>query len=369
MSEEANPSGCIVPSSRLKGTLSPVSLRAGLASPPLVSILIPAYNAEKWVGQAIQSALTQTWPNKEIIVVNDGSGDQTLEAASPFESRCCKVVSQENRGASSARNRALSLAQGDFIQWLDADDLLAPDKIERQLQRLEPNPNTRILLSSAFCRFYHRTANAKFLCNSLCRDLDPLEFMLIQFRENLWMNPSAWLVSRTLTQIAGPWDETLTLNDDGEYFGRVVLSSERILFVPEARSYKRIGIPGSLSGRTTPQACRSQFQSMMSTILRVLEREDSERVRESCLMLLQRLLIFFYPEKRGLMDEMYELARSLGGSLAPPRLEWRYWLIQKVFGWGSAKKVKYFLPNTRRVIGKNLDRMLETLLPYLHRLM
>src|SRR2546425_6261438 len=103
---------------------------------PLVSILIPAYNAEPWIADTIRSALAQTWPRKEIIVVDDGSRDQTLSIARQFASKNVSVVTQENQGASAARNRALALSQGKFIQWLDADDLIAPDKIAKQVEAL-----------------------------------------------------------------------------------------------------------------------------------------------------------------------------------------------------------------------------------------
>src|SRR5277367_2921044 len=97
---------------------------------PLVSIVIPAYNAEKWIADTLRSAIAQTWPYKEIIVVDDGSTDRTVEVARRFASKQVVVVSKENHGAAAARNDALRLSQGDYIQWLDADDILAPDKIE-----------------------------------------------------------------------------------------------------------------------------------------------------------------------------------------------------------------------------------------------
>src|SRR5262245_53234733 len=100
---------------------------------PRVSILIPAYNAGVWIAESIRSALAQTWENKEIIVVDDGSSDDTLRLARRFESAAVLVVSQANQGAAAARNKAFSLCQGDYIQWLDADDLLETDKIERQM--------------------------------------------------------------------------------------------------------------------------------------------------------------------------------------------------------------------------------------------
>src|SRR4029077_11939861 len=99
----------------------------------LVSILIPAYNAEEWIAESLQSAIAQTWPHMEIIVVDDGSRDRTAEVARRFASKQLVIVSTQNQGVAAALNHAYRLCQGDYIQVLAADDLLAPDKIERQL--------------------------------------------------------------------------------------------------------------------------------------------------------------------------------------------------------------------------------------------
>src|SRR6267378_3785357 len=104
---------------------------------PLVSILIPAYNAERWVDDTIRSALAQTWPRKEIIIVDDGSRDQTLSIARQFASKNVFIATQQNQGVCAARNKAIELCQGDYIQWLDADDLLGPDKIAKQMEAAE----------------------------------------------------------------------------------------------------------------------------------------------------------------------------------------------------------------------------------------
>lgn len=326
---------------------------------PLASILIPAFNSEKWISDAIRSALAQTWANKEVIVVDDGSRDQTFVVAKEFESRQCKVITQKNRGASATRNTALSLAQGDFIQWLDADDLLAPDKIERQIKRVHGDPNTRTLLSSSFSKFVNQYQKGEFIPDGLWQDLSPLEFMLIKFRDNLWMNPSAWLVSRRLTSAAGLWDERLSLDDDGEYFCRVVLASEMVIFVPDARSYKRIGNFG-LSSRISRAACFSLFTSMRLSIERVLAVKDSERVRKICMALLQRWFIYFYPEKVELVSEMGRLARFLGGELQIPQLGWKYSLVRHFFGWKAAKEASRLLPRIRLLMVKKLDMLQST---------
>ena len=124
---------------------------------PLVSILIPAYNAESTIAATLRSAVAQTWERKEIIIVDDGSTDGTFEVARQFESQSVSVLRQNNQGAAAARNTAFSLCHGDYIQWLDADDLLAPTKIERQLTSLRETDSERVLLSSPMARFYYRT--------------------------------------------------------------------------------------------------------------------------------------------------------------------------------------------------------------------
>src|SRR5678815_984429 len=102
------------------------------ALPPLVSILIPCYNAERWIRQCIESALDQTYPNKEVIVVDDGSKDASLEVIKSFGDRI-RWETGPNRGGNAARNRLLQLAKGEWLQYLDADDYLLPEKISRQM--------------------------------------------------------------------------------------------------------------------------------------------------------------------------------------------------------------------------------------------
>src|ERR1700733_5965707 len=114
---------------------------------PLVSILIPAYNAERWIPFTLQSAVDQTWRRKEIIVINDGSTDGTAEIAKGFRSHGVSVVTTKNQGLSAAVNYGLRICQGDYIQELDANDILAPEKIEKQLPALHENDGKLTALS------------------------------------------------------------------------------------------------------------------------------------------------------------------------------------------------------------------------------
>jgi len=319
---------------------------------PLVSILIPAYNAEKWIRDTINSALCQTWPNKEIIVVDDGSIDNTLSIAISMESEIVKVVSQKNRGASFARNKALELSKGDYIQWLDADDLLHPDKIIQQVRVAEKDNNPLILYSSSFGTFYSRIQNAEIQPNKLWKDLSPIEWMITKFSYRSWMSVVSWLISRNLCDVAGCWDETLTLDDDGEYICRIVSASEKIKFVPEAICYYRIGNTNSLSGlNMTERRLASQYMSIVKQISYLIRLEDSERTRLSCLIHMQNHYIKFYPENHELIVKLNDLANKLGGTLVPPILKLKYRTLQLIFGWGIAKyalfgvmpKIKYLL--------------------------
>ena len=118
------------------------------------------------------SALEQTWANTEIIVVDDGSRDQTFAVAWQFQSKRVRVVRQENQGAAAARNRCFSLSQGEYIQWLDADDLLGPDKIFRQMAVRNQGISNRTPLSAGWARFVYRPNRARnrglLPCGAIC---------------------------------------------------------------------------------------------------------------------------------------------------------------------------------------------------------
>lgn len=326
---------------------------------PLVSILIPAHNAEKWLGEAISSALGQAWARKEIIIVDDGSRDGTLAVARKYESTTVKIVTQENQGACNARNRALTLAQGDYIQWLDADDILSPDKISNQLNRSNCSPADRAMLTAAFGTFFFRREKAIFIPNSLWQDLEPTEWIIRKFTDNVWFNPTTWLVSRKLTELAGPWDERLTSSgdDDGEYVCRVVSLSERVLFVPDAKCYYRVGNVGSLNWQST-KSLEPLLLSLSLSINHLRILEDSERTRAAGVQLFQWWLAYFYLDREGTLIKINTLASKLGGNLAPLDLGWKYNWIQKIFGWQTAMAAMSKWRKSKMLLLKNWDKLL-----------
>src|SRR5262245_16288903 len=145
---------------------------------PLVSILIPAYNAQRTIAQTLRSAIGQQWRNKEIIVVDDGSTDGTCAVVQSFASHGVTLVRQRNQGAAEARNTAFAHSRGDYIQWLDADDLLGPDKIKLQIEALRAQPSQQLIASGPWARFFHRLSRARFVPSALWNDLPPREWLL-----------------------------------------------------------------------------------------------------------------------------------------------------------------------------------------------
>jgi glycosyltransferase involved in cell wall biosynthesis len=322
---------------------------------PLVSILIPAYNAENTIACTLESAIAQTWQRKEIIVVDDGSTDRTAEVVQQFKD--VKLVSTENQGLSGAQNNAFPLSQGDYIQYLDADDLLAPDKIERQLAALGEFDSRRILLSSPWAPFYYRIRHARFVRNSLWQDLSPVDWLSRKMRENLHMQNATWLVSRQ--KAAGPWDTRLQFDQDGEYFCRVLLASEGTRFVPGTGIYYRASGANSVSFIGNSDKKKDSLLLTMKLHIQYLRSlEDSERVRKASLAYIQTWYRNFYPERPDLMQEAQQLAASLGGRLSLPKVSWKYAWIQRLFGFAVAKRASQRWNHYKSSVMRSWDKAL-----------
>ena len=327
---------------------------------PLVSILIPAYNAETWIAEAIQSAVAQTWPQKEIIVINDGSTDRTAEIARRFASKHLTVLSTSNRGLSAAVNHGYRQCQGDFIQELDADDLLAPDKIGRQLAALRKGDSPRILLSCPWAPFFHRTSSARFVHTSLCQDLSPVEWFLRAMGGNLHMQNATWLVSRELADAAGSWDERLHYDQDGEYFARVIVASESTRFVPGTGIFYRLSPSSRVSYIGNSDLKKdSLLRSLKLHIQYLRSLEESERVRKVCVNYLQTWYGALYPERPDILAEMEALAGQLGGRLTLPRLCWKYAWMEPLFGRKAAKSAQNYLANFKASSMRQIDKTIN----------
>ncbi|HEY0863715.1 MAG TPA: glycosyltransferase family 2 protein [Lacunisphaera sp.] len=310
-------------------------------SGPVVSIIIPCHNAAPWLRPAVESVLGQTWPLTEIIVIDDGSTDNSLALARQFESRGVRVVAQANAGASAARNHGLRLARGDLIQFLDADDLISPEKIGAQVELLHERPAGTVA-TCAWGRFQEDPRTARFVDDAVFRDFAPVDFLVLAGDTGAMMHPSCWLLPRPVVERAGPWDESLSLNDDGEYFARALLASAGMAFSATGRSYYRSGLRGSLSQQRGERARRSQFRSLELITQHLLAAEDTPRTRRAAANYFQRFIHDFFPAPADLMTDAAARIHALGGaSIGPPPMGAKTAALAAIIGWRNVWRLKH----------------------------
>lgn len=306
---------------------------------PLVSILIPAYNSELYLAETLDSALAQTWPSIEIIVVDDGSKDNTLAVAKKYESRNVQVLAQiVNQGQTAALNRCLAAAQGDFIQYFDADDILEPRKIQIQVERLMQAPPDTLAIAP-WARFHQNDlTTAKFVPNRDWQDYnDPIAWLVDGWSGHGTMPPGSWLYPRGIVEQIGTWDERLSLNNDMEYFTRAVLASKQLLFCPEAVWYYRSGNP-SLSGQRSAQALWSQYEVIRLSTERLLAVENSDRTRYAAACYWQYFIFMTFPQTSELTQYAEKQVQLLGGCDLKPDGGKLFKLIREILGWKVAMR-------------------------------
>jgi len=306
---------------------------------PLVSILIPCRNAHRYVAAALRSALDQTWPNKEIIVVDDASTDGSSEILGQFGQEI-KIFRHEKRNASATRNRAFQESRGEFIKFFDADDLLEPRMVELEMNRLAGSLTA--VASAEWGRFYQDDiATLRFNPQSVWRDMSPLDWLVESWMEAQPMTqPALFLIPRPVIEKSGLWDERLSLLDDFEFFARVLCHASEVLFTPGARLYYRSGVSGSLSGRKSRPSAESAFQSLLTGTAHLLRRRQDAGAKLACANLLQDFIYSYYPLYPDLRFQMDERIAELGGSNQPPSGPPRFQKLRRLTGWKLARLIQ-----------------------------
>lgn len=309
---------------------------------PLVSVLIPAFNASPWIRQTLESVIAQTWRPIEILVADGGSSDATAAVVREYSTSGVRLLTSA-RGAQSAamnRNRALRAAHGDFIQFLDADDLISADKIERQVRRLDTAPAA--VASAEWARFTDAPSEARFEPESVWMDLDPAEWLIRSWTGGGgMMQPGLWLIPRTVIERAGEWDERLTLIDDFEFGTRLLLASDGVCFCEGARVYYRSGRSGSLSQQRSPAAWRSAFLSMDLGTRALMHHTGNPRARAACADLFQQLAFSTCIDDPETSRRAEARSAELGGSSIQMGGGLLFGALRRALGWKAAARVKH----------------------------
>lgn len=300
-------------------------------TPPLVSIIIPAYNAKQFIKDAINSALQQSYKNIEIILVDDGSTDGTEVYFDEFQKREVQCYSIKNGGASSARNFGLSKSKGEYIQFLDADDILHSNKIENQIKAML-NQEADI----SFTPWVHFSNNIdkgkKFRFDKInyAKSSTGKELMLSFGMDNWFMPVFSWLTHKKLIEKAGDWNVKISNNDDGEYFARVLLHAKKVICIDQVLAYYRVIPTNSLSKMNSIHKIDDAFESYQ--LITQLLRNHPERTLLSYprrLYYTQYLMI-----RTNFPRQAKRAAKAFDSIKADVFLmnKKRYWLLIKIFG-------------------------------------
>lgn len=204
-------------------------------------MVVPAYNAEKTIKKTIKSVLKQTFTNFQLSIINDGSTDSTLDIINSFSDKRIQVFSFSNAGANVSRNRGIAKAQGEYISFLDADDLWTPDKLELQLKALQENPQAKVAYSwtnwiDGDDNVYRRGSYISATGNVF------KQLLLVDFIEN-GSNP---LIVTSAIKKVGNFDESLILFQDWEmwlrlafYYNFTVVPKPQILYRSDPKSFSK----------------------------------------------------------------------------------------------------------------------------------
>lgn len=215
----------------------------------LVSVIIPCYNCDRFLQETVNSIFQQTFTDYEIILIDDGSTDNTPEIIKSFGSKV-RAEFQTNRGASAARNRGTELAQGEFIQYLDADDLLRSDALEKRVEALRKN-NADVAYSD--WQKLVETENGQFELGEIisCKIEDIHPDLEIALFTSFWSPPAALMYSRNIVEKIGSWNESLPIIQDARFLLDAGLRGGKFVYVPGVGAEYRIHGNTSLS-RSNP---------------------------------------------------------------------------------------------------------------------
>jgi glycosyltransferase involved in cell wall biosynthesis len=234
----------------------------------LVSIIIPTFNRAHLIGETLDSVLFQSYSNWECIVVDDGSTDNALELLEAYRNKDSRITYHSRpidrpKGANACRNYGFELSRGTYIQFLDSDDCISQNKIEFQMEALKQQDFKAI----AICKWARFELNLK---ETMVQENLPYyknmtsskELLDVFGRHRLYMPSHAYMVHKSIVIRAGRWNEYLSINQDAEFFVRVLMEATTILYVDEALVYYRSKLNNSnVSSETSRKIVQEKIDS------------------------------------------------------------------------------------------------------------
>lgn len=254
---------------------------------PLVSIIIPAYNAERYIARAIKSALNQTWRDIEVIVVDDGSTDRTAEIVRSFKDPRVRYIYQQNQNVGSARNHGIKESKGKYITFLDADDEYLPEKVEKQVEFLEQNPKYQVVYCDTI-QFYSDNPDKLFIKKGEHPSGDIFEALL----HSSVINPNTVMMAKELLVKVGMFDERPNFPEDWELWLRIARAGYLFGHIHEGLVKVEMRKDSKTTIEVNLQA-KKYLLEIFQNLFSVMTPEERERYKtDSLLAALKRKILF-----------------------------------------------------------------------------
>lgn len=279
-----------------------------------VSIVLPIYNQGTMLSETFESLFAQTYRNLEIIAVDDGSKDNSVQVLKSFQDKRLIIKCQKNAGQAAAINRGLEMVSGAFVKIMDGDDVLNTSHIEDQMRALAGHPKK--VASSRWTYFVEDPNTATFVDEITDRDYNnSVDWIIDTLKDSRGMFGAwQWLIPKSLVDSAGIWNESLSLEADFEFTIRLLLASEGIRFAQDAKLFYRKGVTSSMSRTKNLAFMESALVATESSVVRLVERSNSDYMRKLCADRFQRLAFGAYPKYPELANRAEGLAKQYGGS-------------------------------------------------------
>ncbi len=213
---------------------------------PLVSVIIPCHNAEKYILQTLASVFAQSYTNYEIIVIDDGSTDTSYQLLQDIEHEKLRVFTQENQGPSAARNHGMALAHGKYLQFLDSDDLLLPEKIEKQVILLETT-QADVAYGNWF-KFETNLAGKEIISETITKQIEGRAEIAVFI--SFWCPPAVLLYSKKIVDKIGKWNMKLPIIQDARFLLDAVLQGGKFVYADDFVAKYRVHQSGSVSTKS-----------------------------------------------------------------------------------------------------------------------
>lgn len=316
--------------------------------PGLVSVIVPCYNVQKYIQETIESILGQTYEAIELILIDDGSSDDTFTILKNYASDRVHVIKQINSGACRARNAGLEKAKGKFIQYIDGDDIISKNKIEEELRLLGKTEDSIAVCNTIF--FNDGDDYRSFLPNDESRFLyctdDPVDFLVNLYGgygAGSMVSIHAWLTPRKIIDRIGPWNEEILQDQDGEYFCRAVLASKGIVYSPNGSSfYRKHPGGGSIISRKGYAVKKSYLYALDLKAGYLLGRTDSIAARRAISRLYMDFAVNNFPYYKDLVEQALIKVDGLEVEVVLPIIGGRVVeALKKTFGWRVARYTSY----------------------------